>query len=114
METYARDVRAFLVFVSEHTGEAPGLKGLAELAAADFRAFLAKAAAAGDINATRARKLSALKTFFRFLKTRHGVESTALMLINRPRPKRPLPKALTPEDARAVAFDIGEIGRAHV
>jgi integrase/recombinase XerC len=108
VETYARDVRAFLMFTGEHTGETPGLNALRGLAAADFRAFLAKAAAAGDINATRARKLSALKTFFRFLKARHGVESTALMLITRPRPKRPLPRALSPEDAKTVAYDIGE------
>jgi integrase/recombinase XerC len=108
VETYARDVRAFLVFTGEHTGEVPSLNSLRGLVAGDFRAFLAKAAQAGDINATRARKLSALRTFFRYLKTRHGVDNIALSLIMRPRPKRPLPKALTPEDARAVAFDIGE------
>ena len=107
VETYARDVRAFLAFIGEHTGEAPGLDTLRGLVAGDFRAFLAKAAQAGDINATRARKLSALKTFFRYLKKRHGVDNIALSLIMRPRPKRPLPKALSPEDAKTVAFDIG-------
>jgi integrase/recombinase XerC len=108
VETYARDVRAFLIFIGEHTGETPNLATLGGLAAADFRAFLAKAAGAGDINATRARKLSAIKTFFCFLKKKHGVDSTALMLITRPRPKRPLPKALSPEDAKIVAYDISE------
>jgi integrase/recombinase XerC len=108
VETYARDVRAFLVFTGEHTGEAPSLNSLRGLVAGDFRAFLAKAAAAGDINATRARKLSALRTFFRYLKTRHGVDNIALSLIMRPRPKRPLPKALSPEDAKIIAYDIGE------
>ncbi len=112
VETYARDVRAFLGFIGEHTGETPGLVTLAGLTAADFRAFLARAAQQGDINATRARKLSALRTFFRFLKARHGLESTALLLITRPRPKRPLPKALTPEAARIVAFDIGDASDA--
>jgi integrase/recombinase XerC len=108
LETYARDVRAFLVFMGEHTGEAVNIATLRTLAAADFRAFLAQAAQAGDVNATRARKLSALKTFFRFLKKRHGVDNVALSLIARPRPKQPLPKALSPEDAKEVAFDIGE------
>ena len=108
VETYARDVRAFLVFTGEHTGEVPSLATLRGLVAADFRAFLAQAAQAGDVNATRARKLSALKTFFRFLKARHGVDGTALSLITRPRPKRPLPRALSPEDAKIVAYDIGE------
>ncbi len=108
VETYARDVRAFLCFCAEHTGEAPGPKSLGTLRAADFRAFLANAAKAGDINATRARKLSALRTFFRYLHQRHGVDGTQLSLITRPRPKRPLPKALTPDDALSVTTDIGE------
>ena len=36
------------------------------------------------------------------------MDNTALSLIVRPRPRPPLPKALTPEDAKAVAQDIGE------
>ena len=108
VETYARDVRAFLCFCAEHTGEAPSPTTLGTLGAADFRAFLANAAKAGDINATRARKLSALRTFFRYLHQRHGVDGTQLSLITRPRPKRPLPKALTPDDALSVTTDIGE------
>ncbi|HTQ72292.1 MAG TPA: tyrosine recombinase XerC [Acidocella sp.] len=108
VETYARDVRAFLCFCAAHTGEEATPKTLGSLHAADFRAFLAQAAKAGDINATRARKLSALRTFFRYLHKRHGVEGTQLSLIARPRPKRPLPKALTPDDALNVTHEIGE------
>ncbi len=108
VETYARDVRAFLSFTAGHTGETPSPKLLGSLRAADFRAFLADAAKAGDINATRARKLSALRTFFRYLHQRHGVDGTQLSLITRPRPKHPLPKALTPDDALSVTKDIGE------
>ncbi|MDE1896412.1 MAG: tyrosine recombinase XerC [Rhodospirillales bacterium] len=108
VETYARDVRAFLFFIAEHTGEAPTPKALGTLRAADFRAYLAAAAKAGDINATRARKLSALRTFFRYLHQRHGVDATQLSLITRPRPKHPLPKALTPDDALSITADIGE------
>ena len=108
VETYARDVRAFLAFITTHTGDTISPALLSALQAADFRAFLANAAKAGDINATRARKLSALRTFFRFLHKRHGVDATSLALIARPRPKRPLPKALTPDDALRVTTDIGE------
>lgn len=108
VETYARDVRAFLSFTAGHTGETPSPKLLGSLRAADFRAFLADAAKAGDINATRARKLSALRTFFRYLHQRHGVDGTQLSLITRPRPKHPLPKSLTPDDALSVTKDIGE------
>ena len=108
LETYGRDVLAFLAFCAGHVGGEPGLQMLRELRAADIRAFLTAEAKAGIGNATRARKLSALKTFFRFLNKRHGVDNTALALISRPRPKRPLPKALSAEDAKRVVREIGE------
>ena len=108
LETYGRDILAFLGFCSTHVGGEPNLQMLRELRAADIRAWIAAEAKAGIGNATRARKLSALKTFYRFLHKRHGVDNTALALISRPRPKRPLPKALTPIDASQIAHDIGE------
>ncbi|WP_291423314.1 tyrosine recombinase XerC [Acidocella sp.] len=108
LETYGRDVLAFLEFCATHVGGVADVDMLRSLRAADFRAWIAAGAAAGAGNATRARKLSAIRTFFRFLKQRHGVDGAALALISRPRPKRPLPKALSPDDAKAVAQDIGE------
>jgi integrase/recombinase XerC len=108
LETYGRDVLAFLTFCSAHIGGEPDLAMLRALRAADFRAWIAAEAKAGAGNATRARKLSAIKTFFRFLKKRHGVAGTALALITRPRPKPPLPKALSLAEAKSVARDIGE------
>ncbi|EKN00174.1 MULTISPECIES: tyrosine recombinase XerC [unclassified Acidocella] len=108
VETYARDVRAFLSFIAEHRGEPPTPARLGALRAADFRAFLARAAQEGDINATRARKLSALRTFYRYLHRHHGVETVQLSLLARPKPKPPLPKALSPEQALSVTHDIGE------
>ncbi len=108
VETYGRDVLAFLAFTQEHVGAPPTADVLARLRLADLRAWIAAAAMAGDGNATRARKLSALRTFYRFLRKRYGVDDTAISLISRPRPKRPLPKALSPADASLVAHDIGE------
>ncbi len=108
VETYGRDTHAFLAFCAVHIGGEPDLAMLRALRLADFRAWIAAEAKGGAGNATRARKLSAIQTFFRFLRKRHGVENPALALITRPRPKRPLPKALSPVDARQVAHDIGE------
>lgn len=109
IETYARDIRSFLAFIAEHTGEAVTLESFSGLRSADFRAFLARAAQAGDINATRARKLSALRSFFRFLRKRYKTDPTALLLVARPRPQRPLPKALTPDIARNITKDIEDV-----
>ncbi len=106
--TYQRDVAAFLGFCSNHVGGEPDLAMLAALRPADVRAWLAHEAKAGAGNETRARKLSAVKTFFRFLLKKHKMENTALALIARPRAKRPLPKALSEADAKLIASDIGD------
>ena len=108
VETYGRDVLAFLAFCREHIGAEPDLAALRGLRAADIRAWIAADAATGTGNATRARKLSAIKTFYRFLRKRHGIENTALALVGRPRPKRPLPRALSPDDAIKIVREIGE------
>ncbi len=109
VETYGRDVAGFLGFLANHLAEEPNAAALAGLKPVDVRAWLAHEAKAGAGNATRAKKLSAVKTFFRFLHQRHGVQTTALALISRPRAKRPLPKALAPADAIAVTRDIGAL-----
>jgi integrase/recombinase XerC len=108
VETYGRDLAAFLGFLTRHTGGAPTAETLATLRGQDIRAWLAHEAANGAGNATRAKKLSALATFFRYLRKRHGIDNTAIALIARPRAKKTLPRALTPADARAVAENIGD------
>ncbi len=108
VETYGRDIAGFLGFLVNHAGGEPSAETLAGLRAADIRAWLAREAGAGCGNATRAKKLSALATFFRYLRKRHGIENAAIALISRPRAKKPLPRALTQADARVVAEDLGE------
>ena len=99
----------FLGFLVQHLGNEPDLPALATLTAADFRAWLATEAAEGKVNATRARSLSAVRSFFRYLARRHGVRNPALTLLSAPRARPPLPRALAPAQARAVAREIGEV-----
>jgi len=108
IEAYRRDLRAFLVFVTGHIGTEPMLADLGALTTADFRAWLAHEAAGGAINATRARHLSAVRSLFRFLAKQRGVTNTAPGLLGTPRARPPVPRALTPDQARAVAEDVGE------
>jgi len=108
VETYGRDVAGFLGFCARHIGEEPSIETLRALRGADIRAWLADEAKNGAGNATRAKKLSALATFFRFLRKRHEVENSAIALITRPRAKKPLPRALSPKAARSVAEEIGD------
>jgi integrase/recombinase XerC len=108
VEAYGRDISFFLGFLTLHLGAEPDLDALGALRAADLRAWLAHEANGGAGNATRSRHLSAVRTFFRWLARRHGVNNAQVALLTAPRAKRPLPRALTAHDARAVAHEIGE------
>ena len=109
VETYGGCVAGFLGFLTGHLGAEPDLEALRTLRLADLRAWLAYAANQGASNATRAKHLSAVRSFYRFLARRHGVDNPALKLITAPRAKKPLPRALTPDQARAVTDDIAEM-----
>ncbi|MGH7108289.1 MAG: tyrosine recombinase XerC [Acetobacteraceae bacterium] len=104
---YGADLAEFLGFLTNHLGGEPGLESLAALAIGDFRAWLAALAAAGNGPASRARHLAAVRSFFRYLTRRHGVENPALPLIRTPRRARPLPRALSIEAAGTVVSEVG-------
>ena len=106
IEAYAADIAAFLGFLTQHLGGEPDLAALATLRPADVRAWLAARAAEGAATATRARQLSAVRSFFRFLARRHGIDNPALRLIATPRAKPPVPRALSVGQAREVADSI--------
>jgi integrase/recombinase XerC len=109
VQAYSRDLRFFLGFLTAHLGGTPTLADLAALREADLRAWLAAEAGQGRSNRTRARHLSAVRSFFRFLASRHGVDNAAARLLGSPRVAPPLPRALAADDARAVATDIGDV-----
>lgn len=109
IEAYGADAALFLGFLTHHLGGEPDLAALGALRTADLRAFLAARAAEGDSGATRARRLAAVRGFLRHLTRHHGMAALPLGALRGPRPKAPIPRALTPEAARSVARDAGEI-----
>ncbi|MCC7427968.1 MAG: tyrosine recombinase XerC [Alphaproteobacteria bacterium] len=109
LAAYARDLDGFAGFLVTHLGQPPDLAALAALAPADIRAWLAHEAARGLSPASRARALSALRSFARFLARRGGTSVPALSAIRTPKARPPVPRALSPEDARAVATDTGSL-----
>jgi integrase/recombinase XerC len=109
VETYGRDTAGFLGFLSRHLGAEPGLSDLAGLTTADFRGWMAEEAAEAHGNATRAKKLSAVRSFLRYVEREKSVANAAIGLVATPRARKPLPRALTPIDARAIATEIGEV-----
>ncbi len=109
VEAYGTDLAGFLGFLTNHLGGEPDLGALATLRQPDVRAWLAAMANDGAVNATRARHLSAVRSFFRYLSRQHGVENAAVRLIMTPRAKRPVPRALVPAQALGVVADIADL-----
>jgi integrase/recombinase XerC len=109
VEAYGTDLTSFLNFLARHLGNEPDLAALTAVSQADVRGWLATLANDGLVNASRARHLSAVRSFFRYLARYHGAENAAVKLVMTPKARRPLPRALTPAAARAVATDIGEL-----
>ncbi len=109
---YAGDVGRWLAFLAGHLGgEGPGLAALAGTAKSDLRAFLAAEQARGVGARSLARRLSAIKSFTRWLADRSGADATALLAARAPRHRRKLPRPLSEDAARAVLADVGEGAR---
>src|SRR5579862_7235772 len=76
LAAYGRDLAFFLDFLTGHLGEMPSLATFAQLAPADFRAYLAHRAATVE-RPSLARGLSVVRGFIRFLERRRLASSPA-------------------------------------
>ena len=109
LDGYGRDLAAFLAFLSLHLGDTPDLAALAGLAAADFRAYLARRGADGLGRSSLARAMSTLRGFFRFLDRRGLVHNPALAAVRTPRPPKSVPKPLAADEALEAVSAAGEL-----
>jgi integrase/recombinase XerC len=109
VEAYTHATAGFLGFLTKHLGGEPDLAALAGLHASDIRAWLAALSNDGLVAASRAQHLSAVRSFFRYLNRRHGVDITAVRLIATARARPALPRALTVDQARDVTEHVDEV-----
>ena len=94
LRNYALDLRQFLDFFQESREDA----SLKAVAYPDLRAFLAQALK-GRRKSTVARKLSALRTFFKYLQRQGVVEVNQARLAPSPKLEKHLPHFLTVDEA---------------
>ncbi|WP_319824604.1 tyrosine recombinase XerC [Thalassovita sp.] len=99
-EAYRRDVLDFLAFITAHKGEPQGLQALERVTVSDMRAWMAHTRGTGIAARSMARKLSAVKSFFRWLAEREGFEPTAVLSTRSPKFHRKLPRPLDENAAR--------------
>ncbi len=96
---YQGDVSEFLSFITLHKGEPTGLKALEGIGVGDMRAWMAQARQSGVGARSLARKLSAVKSFYRWLAKREGFEPTAVLSTRAPKFQKKLPRPLAPDAA---------------
>lgn len=94
--SYQHDVTVFLEFLSAYRGEAVTIAALQTLDLTEARAWLAFLAGQGLVAASRARALSALRHFYRFLAKQKLVENNALQQLRAPKipPRTPHPVSM--------------------
>ncbi len=97
---YARDVGRFLAFLAQHLGGGAGMRQLGEITQADMRAWMAHERATGLCSRSLARKLSAVKSFARWLAEREDLEVSAILAARAPKYARNLPRPLSESAAR--------------
>ncbi|WP_273500473.1 tyrosine recombinase XerC [Paracoccus sphaerophysae] len=99
---YQGDLLAFLSFLGGHHGT-PALPGtLGALTQSDMRGFAAAERARGLSARSLARRMSAVRSFLRWLSDREGFDASRALSSRSPRYRRSLPRPIAPEQARAV------------
>ena len=105
---YQGDLLAFLSFLGGHHGT-PALPGtLGALTQSDMRGFAAAERARGLSARSLARRMSAVRSFLRWLSDREGFDASRALSSRSPRYRRSLPRPIAPDQARAVLELAGE------
>lgn len=100
-EAYRLDLLDLLHFLAQHEGGALKPAALGNVAATDFRSWLAHRRGKDISAASNARALSAVRNFFRYLKRREELDNPAIWTLKSPRFSKPLPRAIGADDAIA-------------
>ncbi|MFT6676347.1 MAG: integrase/recombinase XerC [Sulfitobacter sp.] len=102
LTAYQGDVADFLVFMTLHKGDAQGLGALARITISEMRSWMAQTRSGAVGPRSMARKLSAVKAFYRWLSEREGFEPTAVLSTRSPKFPRKLPRPLAVDAAKAL------------
>jgi len=109
VDNYIRDINQFLEY---SFGEANDI-GFAKIDSIQARSFLSNVQKSGASSKTTARKLSALRSFFRFLDKEGIIESNPFVGLRPPKLTKTLPKVLT-ESEVVKLLDTPEICKKNI
>ncbi len=104
--SYRTDLFYFFYFLFETKKLKINKKILQELAVVDFRSYLMKKLEKQHINASNARSLSALRSFFRFLNKNNLLKNLEIEKIKTPKIAKTLPKSVDEIDIEKILTTI--------
>lgn len=107
LTAYGADVTAFLAFQAGHRGGPMGLSQIGTIATPDMRAWMASERMRGTGGRSVARRLSAVKSFIRWLCEREGFDPTAILSTRVPKFRKPLPRPLPKGAAKDLIETVG-------
>ena len=96
---YQNDVAQFLGFLIAYQGQQPTVSSLGTLSLRDIRGFLAECQRKEIGAASRNRKLSAIKSYLKFVYAKHAIKNDEVMMIRGPKKPQRLPRPLSIVDA---------------
>jgi integrase/recombinase XerC len=102
LRAYTNDVGQFINFLCRHQGHPPALRDLSDASLRDFRSWMSGQAMNGASAATRARALSGIKNFFKWLDREGVMHNAALKSVRTPKQPRKLPRPLFEKQALQV------------
>ncbi|MFV0294037.1 MAG: tyrosine recombinase XerC [Paracoccus sp. (in: a-proteobacteria)] len=97
---YRDDTITFLSFLGGYHGQGATAKSLAALKQSDMRAFMADERNRGLSARSLARRLSAIRSFLRWISDREGYDLSVALSTRGPKYQRSLPRPLAPDQAR--------------
>ena len=105
--SYERDLRQFLIFLTNYNARPATLSDVADLRTTELRAFLADRRRDGTGSRSLGRNLSGLRAFLRHLEKKGLASAAGARAMRAPKAAKSLPRPLAVDDALEVAEEAG-------
>jgi len=102
LESYERDLNRFNDFIEKNIKNSSETICLQYATTSDIKAYLSNLKANGLASSSRARQLSTLRQFYRFLLSERLIIDDPAAHIDTPKQKRPLPKLMSAKDVETL------------
>jgi len=99
LRAYTKDILYFLEFMTRHLGNPPSMNDLGDATLQDFRSWMTRRMMDGTGNATRARQLSSVRSFLKWLDKQGFLHNPSINGIRTPKLPEKLPRALPVKQA---------------